>query len=261
MNKEERKLYEYAMTYESTCSIFHLRDKSILFIRKGEYLSYLKDTDKELLLIVPFFISDAALGVLPSNVKIYRLDGNIEYVFTLIHNKMHEGIDPTPNIIGDNCQIHETALIGIDGKKFVTCPDGSRLQLKHIGNVIIEDNVEIEPYCIIHRASMTSTIIRKGAKICAGVNVGHNAVIGENTVICPGALIGGTCIIGRNVFIGQGASIRDHRNICDYVDIGQSSVVLKDIMESGVYVGNPARFLKPLSKSLKPYDKRRYMDE
>ena len=243
--------------YSNTCSIFSLKDDSVTFIRKAEYLKLLESTSLNILLIIPFFINDNDLKNLPVNVTPFRVPDNIEYYFTLFHNEIMKNVDPIPDEISTKSSIHSSAIIGVDGRKYVTCPDGTKLQMKHCGNVIIEDDVIIDPIVVIHRSSMSSTIIKKGAKICTGVNIGHNVIVGENTVICPGCLIGGTCIIGKNVFIGQGVIVRDHRNICDNSEIGQGSNILNDIDVPGTYVGNPAKFIKKYSVSLKPYDKRR----
>jgi UDP-3-O-[3-hydroxymyristoyl] glucosamine N-acyltransferase len=120
-----------------------------------------------------------------------------------------------------------------------------------MGNVVIEDDVDIEALTVVHRAGMTSTVLKKGVKICVKCNIAHNCIIGENTFIASGALIGGGTVIGKNCYVWQGAIIRDNISICDNVIIGSGSMVMQKIENSGVYFGTPARYIKPYDPSLR----------
>jgi UDP-3-O-[3-hydroxymyristoyl] glucosamine N-acyltransferase len=244
-------LWEIAHRLKRTSALFDLKEKSITFMRHEKYANYLMQTEKDVWVIVPEHISKEILEKFPPNVHTYVIDEDVDYVFASIHNKIHENTVPKENIIGKNCNIHETALIGIDGKKYIECPDGSKVQLKEIGNVVIGDNVDIDAYSIVRRSVMSSTILRKGVKVCAKVNIGHNCIIGENTLISPGVLIGGSTTIGNNCYIWQGSMTRSHIEICDNVIIGMGSIVTENITEPGVYLGVPAKYIKPYDKKLR----------
>lgn len=246
-----RDLWDIAQGLKKTSSLFDLKNKSITFMRHEKYAQYLMGTEEEVWVIVPNQLSNGTLEKLPPNVHPCVVDDDVDYIFASIHNKIHEQTIPTENVIGKNCNIHETALIGIDGKKYIECPDGSKMRLKEIGNVVIEDNVDIDAYSIVRRSVMSSTILRKGVKVCAKVNIGHNCIIGENTLISPGVLIGGSTTIGKNCYIWQGSMTRSHIDICDNVIIGMGSVVTENITESGVYLGAPAKYMKPYNKKLR----------
>jgi len=244
------ELLEIAAGVKRTSSLFDLQDHSITFMRHEKYVKYL-ETDKTIWAVAPRSVPKNALDRLPKNVHIVYVDDDVDYIFASIHNKIHENTVPKANVIGKNCNIHPTALIGIDGKKYIECPDGSRILLKEIGNAVLEDNVDVDAYSIVRRSVMSSTILRKGVKLCAKVNIGHNCIIGENTLISPGVLIGGSSVIGKNCYIWQGAMTRSHINVCDNVVIGMGSVVTEDIRQPGVYMGIPCKYVKPYDKKLR----------
>lgn len=250
----ERKyshLLEIGMELEKTSSILEVESNSLTFARNKKYLDMLNDTDKENVhVIAPFNLHR---GGLPPNVNVHLIDeeDNIEYVFTYIHNEVNKDKQPKPNYIGKNCNIHETAVIGVHGNTYCVCPDGSKLNLKHMGNVVIYDNVDIEALSIVHRAGMTSTVIGEGSKICVKCNIGHNCKIGKRTFIAPGVLLGGGATVGDNCYIWQGVITRSNISICDNVIIGAGSLVLNDIDMPGTYVGSPARYIKPYDETLR----------
>lgn len=146
-------------------------------------------------------------------------------------------------LIDESAKIHKTAVIGPDSMS-IKWINGELIQFKHTGRVIIYDDAEIGPLSVIHRASVDETIIHSGTKIGTMVNIGHNSVIGNNCVIISGVNIGGSVMIGSDVWIGMGVLIKPHINICSHAVIGIGSVVLDDIVKPGIYVGNPAKFLK-----------------
>jgi UDP-3-O-[3-hydroxymyristoyl] glucosamine N-acyltransferase len=100
-------------------------------------------------------------------------------------------------IIGNNCTIHSGAIIGSDGFGFAPNPDGTYTKIPQIGNVIIEDNVDIGSCTTIDRATMGSTIIRKGVKLDNQIQIAHNVEIGENTVIAAQTGVAGSTKIGK----------------------------------------------------------------
>ena len=169
-------------------------------------------------------------------------------MFTIYHNEIHKDHVPPEVQIGKNCKIHETVVMNVEGFKVANAHDGSKIQFKHTGNIIIGDNVEIGPYCVVHRGTMGSTIIKDGVKIGANNNIAHNNVIGENTVFAVGAITNGSVTIGKNCWVSSGALIKNGINICDNVVVGMGAVVTKDINKSGIYVGMPAKYIKPINE-------------
>ncbi len=240
-------ILEVGMNYGKTCSILKPEDNSLTFARTSKYLSKLIDCEKNIGVIIPSNIDMKILRDIPNNIKLFPIHAldSIEYVFTYIHNEINRDKEPPPNIIGKHCNIHETAIIGVHGNTYCRCPDGSMINLKHMGNVVIEDNVDVEALSIVHRGGMSSTIIGEGSKVCVKCNIGHNCIIGKNTFIAPGVLLGGSNEIGDNCYIWQGVITRSVISICNNVIIGAGSLVLHDITEPGIYYGNPAKYVKP----------------
>lgn len=144
--------------------------------------------------------------------------------------------------IGKNCIIHAGAIIGADGFGFVeNKQDGSYDKVPQLGNVIIEDNVEIGANSTIDRALIGNTIIRNGTKIDNLVHIAHNCDIGDNTGIAAQTGISGSVISGkRNRFGGQ-VGIAGHLEIPDDVTILAQSGVSKSIVKSGIYFGSPIK--------------------
>ena len=115
-------------------------------------------------------------------------------------------------IIGENCIIHAGTVIGSDGFGFAPQQDGTYKKIAQIGNVIIEDDVEIGANCTIDRATMGSTIIRKGVKLDNLIQVAHNVEIGSNTVIAAQTGIAGSTKIGKNNMIGTSRIYRTYQD-------------------------------------------------
>lgn len=246
-------ILDAGLMLDKTSSILDPKDYSLTFTRSGEYFKKVLSIDKHLHIIVPHDIDSRLVAQVSDNITIYKLHpgDNIEYVFTYIHNEINKDKEPEPNVIGHNCNIHETAVIGVHGNTYCVCPDGSKLNLKHMGNVVIEDNVDVEALSIVHRAGMASTIIGEGSKVCVKCNIGHNCIIGKRTFIAPGVLLGGGAEIGDYCYIWQGVNTRSNISICDKVVIGAGSLVMNDITESGVYFGQPAKYVKPYDEKLR----------
>jgi UDP-3-O-[3-hydroxymyristoyl] glucosamine N-acyltransferase len=153
-------------------------------------------------------------------------------------------------IIGNNCIIHAGTAIGSDGFGFAPTPDGSYAKIPQIGNVIIEDNVETGANCCIDRATIGSTILRKGVKLDNMVQIAHNAVVGENTVIAGLSGVAGSAKVGKQCAIGAQVGIVGHINIADGTQIGGQSGITKSIKEPNQqFIGSPAMPLKEALKS------------
>ncbi len=236
-----------------TSSILEPINFSLTFARSAKYLEKLNNSTLYLDVLVPYTMDREVIRKMPENINIHIVapNDNIEYVFTYIHNEINKHRDPKENVIGNNVNIHESVIFGVHGNTYCRCPDGSMMNLKHMGNIVVEDNVDIEALSIVHRAGMTSTIIGEGTKVCVKCNIGHNCIIGPRTFIAPGVLLGGGTVLGSHCYIWQGVITRSNITICDHVVIGAGSVVLNDITEPGVYHGTPAKYVKPYDESLR----------
>jgi UDP-3-O-[3-hydroxymyristoyl] glucosamine N-acyltransferase len=142
--------------------------------------------------------------------------------------------------IGYDCIIHSGVVIGGDGFGFVQQPDQQYRKIPQVGNVVIEDQVEIGANVTIDRATIGSTIIRKGVKFDNLIQIGHNVEIGENTVIVSQAGIAGSTKVGRNCMIGGQAGLAGHLKIGDNVKIGAQSGVSNNLKDGEAVLGSPA---------------------
>lgn len=143
--------------------------------------------------------------------------------------------------IGKNCVIHANAVIGSDGFGFAPKEDGSYQKIPQLGNVVLEDDVEIGSCSTIDRATMGSTIIRRGVKIDNLVQVAHNVEIGEDSVIASQTGIAGSSKIGNKVMFGGQVGISGHVHIADGTILGAKAGVAASIKEAGqVWSGYPA---------------------
>lgn len=143
-------------------------------------------------------------------------------------------------VIGANCIIHAGTVIGSDGFGFVQGEDKGFKKIPQLGNVIIEDDVEIGSNVSIDRATMGSTLIGRGTKIDNLVQIAHNVEVGNNTVIISQAGIAGSTKVGKNCVIAAQAGLVGHIKIGDNVIIGAQSGVSHNIDENSVCLGSPA---------------------
>jgi len=144
-------------------------------------------------------------------------------------------------VIGANCILHSNAIIGADGFGFAPNPDGTYSKIPQIGNVILEANVEVGSNTTIDRATMGSTIIRKGAKLDNLLMIAHNVEVGANTVIAAQTGIAGSTKVGANCKIGGQVGIVGHIEIADGTMIQAQSGINKTLKEeNGKWYGSPA---------------------
>jgi len=144
-------------------------------------------------------------------------------------------------VLGKNVVIHAGTVIGGDGFGFAPQSDGSYKKIPQIGNVIIEDNVEIGSNTTVDRATIGSTIIRAGAKLDNLLQIGHNAEVGNNVIIAAQSGVSGSTKIGNNVMIGGQVGIVGHIQIADGSKINAQSGVSKSIKTPNTTVtGSPA---------------------
>lgn len=136
-------------------------------------------------------------------------------------------------VIGNKVTIHASAVIGSDGFGFAPQADGSYHKISQIGNVIIEDDVEVGANTCIDRATMGSTIIRKGVKLDNLIQIAHNAEIGTNTVIASQTGVSGSSKIGESSIIGGQVGIVGHITLAKGTQIQAKSGINKSIEEEG----------------------------
>ncbi|MCD4773238.1 MAG: UDP-3-O-(3-hydroxymyristoyl)glucosamine N-acyltransferase [Bacteroidales bacterium] len=157
-------------------------------------------------------------------------------------------------IIGKDCTIHAGVVIGGDGFGFAPQNDKNYKKVAQIGNVIIEDFVEIGANTTIDRATLGSTILRRGVKLDNLIQVAHNVEIGENTVIAALTGISGSSKIGKNCMIAGQVGISGHIEIADEVKIGAQSGVSSSVKKKGaVILGSPAFDISKSRKSIIHY--------
>ena len=143
--------------------------------------------------------------------------------------------------VGNNCMIHSGAVIGSDGFGFAPNNDNEYKKVSQIGNVIIKDHVEIGANSTIDRATIGSTIIKKGVKIDNLVQIAHNVEIGENTVIAAQTGIAGSTKIEKDVMIGGQVGINGHIRISKGTKIAAQTGITKSVLkENSILQGTPA---------------------
>ena len=151
--------------------------------------------------------------------------------------------------VGENCIIHAGTVVGSDGFGFAPNSEGVFQKIPQIGNVIIENNVEIGSNCAIDRATMGSTFIREGVKIDNLCQIAHNVDIGENSALAALVAVAGSAKIGKRVMIGGQAAINGHLSIADDTKIVGQSGVVKTVKEAVTLMGTPAIPLNDFKKS------------
>ena len=151
--------------------------------------------------------------------------------------------------LGKSCIIHAGTVIGADGFGFAPSEEGTYSKIPQIGNVIIEDYVEIGACTTIDRATLGSTIIRKGVKLDNQIQVAHNVEIGEHTVIAAQTGIAGSTKIGANCMIGGQVGIVGHITIGNNVRIQAQSGVARNIKDKEIIQGTPAFNYNDFTKS------------
>lgn len=140
--------------------------------------------------------------------------------------------------IGERCIIHAGAVIGSDGFGFAQ-EEGNFKKIAQLGNVILEDDVEIGANTTIDRAVMDSTIIRRGAKLDNLIQIAHNVEIGENTGIAAQVGISGSTKVGKNCIIAGQVGLGGHIKIGDNVSLGAQSGVISNIESGKSLIGSP----------------------
>ncbi|MCK0157864.1 UDP-3-O-(3-hydroxymyristoyl)glucosamine N-acyltransferase [Cellulophaga sp. F20128] len=179
--------------------------------------------------------------ILGNNVKIYPNVYVAENVIigdnVILYSGAKIGSD---SVIGNNCVIHYGVVVGSDGFGFSPTEKGTFTKIPQIGNVILEEDVDVGAGTTIDRATMGSTIIRKGVKLDNQIQIAHNVEIGENTVIAAQTGIAGSSKIGKNCMIGGQVGIVGHIIIGDNVRIQAQAGIGRNVKDGEVLQGSPA---------------------
>ncbi|MCL4161153.1 UNVERIFIED_CONTAM: hypothetical protein GTU68_045386 [Idotea baltica] len=144
------------------------------------------------------------------------------------------------SVIGNNCTVHSGVIIGADGFGFTPNNEGEFTKVPQTGNVILEDNVDVGAGTTIDRATLGSTILRKGVKLDNQIQIAHNVEIGEHTVIAAQTGIAGSTKIGKHCMIGGQVGIVGHIVIGDHVKIQAQSGIGRNVKDREVLQGSPA---------------------
>lgn len=193
-------------------------------------------------------VSVGAFSIVSQNVKIGDNSKVHDQVFIGDGVEIGENCVLHPGVkiyhsckIGNNCTIHSNSVIGADGFGFAPQEDGTFKKVSQIGNVVLEDQVDVGSNVTIDRATMGSTYIRKGVKIDNLVQIAHNVVVGENTVIAAQAGVAGSTKIGKNCMIGGQVGFAGHLEIADGTKIQAQSGLASSVKEKGqALFGSPA---------------------
>ena len=161
-------------------------------------------------------------------------------------------------VIGARCIIHSGAVIGADGFGFAPTSDGSYQKIDQIGNVVIEDDVEIGANTTIDRATLGSTVIHRGVKLDNLCQIAHNVVVGQNTVMASQSAVAGSSKIGSQCVIAGQVGIVGHIEIGNNVTIAAQSGVTRNFPDGVTILGTPAT---DAAKQRKTYIYQRHLDE
>lgn len=143
-------------------------------------------------------------------------------------------------VIGDNVIIHANAVIGSDGFGFAPLEDGTWKKIEHMGNVIIEDDVEIGANTVVDKSQMGSTIVKKGTKVDNLCQIAHNVEVGPNTVMAAMSGIAGSTKVGEHCIIGGQVGIAGHLTVADNTSFGAQTGLISSVKKPGQsYFGTP----------------------
>jgi len=153
-------------------------------------------------------------------------------------------------LLGNGCIIHAGSVIGSDGFGFAPQSENEYMKIPQLGNVVLEDNVEIGANVTIDRATMGSTIIGKGVKLDNLIQIGHNVEVGENTVMAAQSGISGSTRLGKNCMVGGQVGFAGHIKIANGTKIGAQAGIIGEIKEENTaIIGSPAFDIKQFMRS------------
>jgi len=181
-------------------------------------------------------------AVIGNNVKIYPQVYVGENAVIGDNTTLFSGVKIySDTVIGKDCIIHSGTVIGSDGFRFAPENEEGNKKIPQIGNVVIEDDVEIGANCAIDRATLGSTILRKGVKFDNLVHIAHNVEVGENSYLAACNVIAGSTRVGKNCMFSGQVGLVGHLQIADNTIVTAQSGISKSINKPGeVYMGSPA---------------------
>ncbi|MFC2104485.1 UDP-3-O-(3-hydroxymyristoyl)glucosamine N-acyltransferase [Bacteroidota bacterium] len=242
--------------YESFAKLLELAEQARPVKQGVSSLAFIEKSAKigDGVYIAPFvYIGENV--VIEDNVKLYPhvfIDDNA----TVKKNStLNSGVKVYHKcMIGKDCIIHAGAVIGSDGFGFAPDENNVYHKIPQLGNVIVEDNVEIGSNTTIDRATMGSTFIKKGAKLDNLNQIGHNVQVGENTVIAAQSGVAGSTKIGKNCQFGGQSGVAPHIQIADGVKVTPQAGIPNTIKEPGsIVMGTPAFNIREFQKSFIVY--------
>jgi UDP-3-O-[3-hydroxymyristoyl] glucosamine N-acyltransferase len=255
-NNISATLIKVENAYESFAKLLELAEQARPVKQGISSLAFIEESAKigDGVYIAPFvYIGENA--VIEDNVKLFPhvfIDDNVVIKES---STLNSGVKIYHEcIIGANCIIHAGAVIGSDGFGFAPDENNVYRKIPQLGNVVIEDNVEIGSNTTIDRATMGSTYIKKGAKLDNLNQIGHNVEIGENTVIAAQSGVAGSTKVGKNCQFGGQSGIAPHIQIADGVKVTPQAGIPNTIKEPGsIVMGTPAFNIREFQKSFIVY--------
>ena len=162
-------------------------------------------------------------------------------------------------VVGKNCILHAGAVLGADGFGFAPQPDGHYEKIPQVGNVVVDDNVEIGANTTIDRSTMGSTRVHKGVKLDNLIHLAHNVEVGENSALAAQVGVSGSTHLGKNCVVGGQSGFVGHITIADGSKFGGQSGIMGSIKEENQeFMGTP---IQPLRKYLVSNARFRHIDE
>lgn len=217
-----------------------MKQQQLSGIQQQSYVSANATVGENVYVAAFAYISDGAK--IGNNVKVYPNAFVGDNVTIGDNSIVHAGVKIYNDcVVGKNVTIHAGTVVGSDGFGYAPLPDGTLKKIPQIGNVIIEDNVEIGSNATIDRATIGSTIVRAGAKLDNLIQIAHNVEVGSNTVVAAQAGVSGSTKLGKNVMVGGQVGIVGHLQIAEGTKINAQSGVTKSIKTPNTAItGSPA---------------------
>lgn len=218
-------------------------------IEQPSFISTNAKTGEDIYVGAFAYISDNV--TIGNNVKIYPhvyIGDNVEVGDNTI---LFSGVKIYPDCkVGADCILHSGVVVGADGFGFAPNNDGPFTKIAQVGNVVIEDLVEIGANTAIDRATMGSTILRRGVKLDNLIQIAHNVEISENTVIAGQSGVAGSSKVGKNCMIGAQVGISGHLTIGDNVKIGGQAGVMTNVADNSTVIGSPIQDHRDYMRSM-----------
>ncbi|MGB0933609.1 MAG: UDP-3-O-(3-hydroxymyristoyl)glucosamine N-acyltransferase [Lishizhenia sp.] len=218
-------------------------------IEQPSFISESAEIGKDIYLGAFAYIGDGAK--IGDNVKIYPNAYIGDNAVIGNNTTIHPGASVYADcVVGENCILHSGCIVGADGFGFAPDENGDFQKVPQIGNVVLEDNVEIGSNATIDRATLGSTILRKGVKLDNLVHIAHNVEIGKNSAFAAQAGVAGSAKIGENVMVGGQAGISGHIKVADRTSVVAQSGIPGNIKKSDrILMGSPGIDIEDFKKS------------